>query len=219
VPNEVPDAIAQYGKARTQCLGNCETGILDMTPLFGYACWCFFGNINSNLGRGPPIDAFDTVCRDLALCYRCIHFDAENEDDTGCDPYNTQFESNLSSFSTANGIGMNNITSLCQTDNIENCTWRTCSCAMSMVTKFFNLTFDVENTYDVNLKHSNGFDYSLECPMQNYAGDRSCCGFYPQRRTFNRHEFRECCNDKSIYNPMRHQCCDDGSFVGLGNHC
>jgi len=196
--------------------GDCNVGFMDLTPLWGYGCWCFFGNIDSTLGRGPPIDHYDGVCKELTQCYRCIIHDADNEGDDECDPYNTEFESSLM---VSGSFGINNITTSCQTSNQNSCQWRTCSCAMTMVSNFFNLSFDTETEYDENMKHSNGFDYNLECPQQGRAQDRQCCGYYPNRRTFDRSEFRDCCHQKSIYNPLRHQCCDSGEHVGLGARC
>jgi len=196
--------------------GECDTGFMDLTPLWGYGCWCFFGNIDSTLGRGPPIDAYDAVCKEMTQCYRCIIFDADNEEDEECDPYNTDFETSMT---VSGSFGINNITTSCQTQNVAPCEWRTCACAMTMVSNFFNLSFDSENSYDESMKHSNGFDYNLECPQQGRASDRQCCGYYPNRRTYDRSEFRDCCHEKSIYNPLRHQCCPNGEHVGLGGRC
>jgi hypothetical protein len=218
LPADVPTYMVDWFNVQTgrsECVEDCEAGVLDMSPLWGYGCWCFFGNIDSTLGRGPPIDAYDSVCKDMTLCYRCIIADAESESDS-CDPYNVTFESTLS---TSGLMGLSNVTATCSTDNVEPCSWRTCSCAMTMVTKFFNLSFGQDGTFDENLQHKNGFDYQLECPQQGKATDRQCCGFYPNRRTYDRGEARDCCHEKSIYNPLRHQCCDDGSYTGLGGRC
>lgn len=207
---------------RNACEGdNCQTGTLQLEALFGYGCWCFFGRIDSALGRGPPVDLYDATCQKLALCYRCIFVDAENEGDDECDPFQTEFAATISLTDILGGGGgaSSNATTSCRTENTENCSWRTCSCAMTMITSFFNLSFDANNVYDDNLKHSEGFDYNLECPQQGKSLDRQCCGFYPQRRTFDRKESRECCHDITIYNPLRHICCDDGTHVGLGHNC
>lgn len=219
----VPDDWVQWFKTQTgevQCQddgnGNCQAGFMDLTPLHGYGCWCFFGNINTAYGRGPPIDSYDAVCKGLTQCYRCIIHDSDNEEDEECDPYNQEFESVLT---VSGSFGIQNITSICQSNNVPNCAWRTCSCAMTMVSGFFNLSFDALSDYDENLKHSNGFDYNLECPQQGRATDRQCCGKYPNRRTYDRGEARDCCLESTIYNPLRHQCCDDGSRVGLGGRC
>jgi len=219
-PADVPDMFADWYNVqtgRTECVEGCETGVLEMSPLFGYGCWCFFGNIDSTLGRGPPIDAFDQVCKDLALCFRCIHHDAENEGDEGCDPYNTKFQSSVAAGGM--GSGLYNMTTSCQTDNVANCSWRTCACSMKMVAAFFNLAFNTDQNYDEKLKHSNGFDYYLECPAQGKSFDRQCCGYYPDRRTYDRGEARDCCHEQTIYNPLRHQCCSDGSKARLGESC
>ena len=215
--------VEKFGEAhgfRSACEGeNCQTGTLDLEALFGYGCWCFFGRIDSALGRGPPVDAYDATCQKLALCYRCIFVDAENEGDAECDPFQTTFSATISLNSILGGGASENATTSCQTENQDPCSWRTCSCAMTMITSFFNLSFDSSAVYDDNLKHSEGFDYNLECPQQGKAQDRQCCGFYPERRTFDRKESRECCHDISIYNPLRHVCCDDGTHIGLGHSC
>jgi hypothetical protein len=204
---------------KADCEGDaCQTGTLNLEPLFGYGCWCFFGRIDSALGRGPPVDAYDATCQKLALCYRCIFVDSEN-DGEDCDPFTTEFSATISMNQLLGGGAASNASTTCITQNAENCSWRTCSCAMTMITSFFNLSFDSSNPYDDNLKHANGFDYNLECPQQGRAQDRQCCGFYPSRRTFDRHEARECCHDISIYNPLRHICCPDGSHMGLGHSC
>lgn len=204
---------------KNQCEGSsCQSGTLALEALFGYGCWCFFGNIDSTLGRGPPIDAYDATCQKLSLCYRCIFVDADNENDEECDPFTTSFTATLS-LGGFGGSGVSNMTADCQTDNQAPCSWRTCACAMTMLTSFFNLSFDSSAVYDDNLKHANGFDYNLECPQQGRAQDRQCCGFYPERRTYDRGEARDCCHEKSIYNPLRHVCCDDGTHIGIGNNC
>ena len=211
--------LAAYNK--NECEGdNCSTGTLNLEALFGYGCWCFFGRIDSALGRGPPVDAYDATCQKLALCYRCIFVDSANEGDEECDPFTATFSASFS-LGSLTGQGVNNATTTCQTENQSACSWRTCSCAMTMVTNFFNLSFDPQNAYDENLKHSAGFDYNLECPEQGRAVDRQCCGYYPDRRTYDHGDgsVRACCHEKTIYNPMRHVCCADGSHVGIGHNC
>jgi hypothetical protein len=223
VPVEVPDWMGDFldhQTGRTECdtdaNGECAAGFMDLSPLWGYGCWCFLGNVESTLGRGPPIDSFDTVCKGLTTCYRCITNDAE-QDDRHCDPYTVEFDASLQ---VSGQIGqLANITATCQTKNQDECAWQTCSCAMTMVSGFFNLSFAGSEGFDPNLQHKNGFDYALECPQQGVATDRQCCGFYPSRRTYDRSEYRDCCHNKSIFNPLRHQCCDDGSYVGLGGRC
>lgn len=192
---------------------------LNLEPLFGYGCWCFFGRIDSNLGRGPPVDEYDSVCQKLSLCYRCIFVDSENEGDDECDPFTVEFDATLDLNALFNGNGLQNATTSCRTDNQSKCSWRTCSCAMTMISSFFNLSFDSQNVYDDNLRHKNGFDYNLECPMQGKSEDRQCCGYYPNRRTYDRKSSRDCCHEKSIFNPLRHVCCADGTHVGLGTQC
>jgi len=218
IPSMVPEAVAS--RIDDPNSGNCEgagcdrSGV-DLSPLMGYACWCFFGNINSAYGRGPPLDGTDAICQRLVLCYRCIFVDAENEGED-CDPYSQSYDATLS----VSGInGLSNLTTSCQTNNVANCAWRTCSCTMTMITGFINNSFDADDNYNDDYKHENGFDYALDCPQQGKSQDRQCCGFYPDRRTFDRHSERACCHDRSIYNPLRHQCCEDGSHIGLGNHC
>jgi len=222
-PIEVPDWMGQFldnQTGRSECDGTdgaeCQAGFMDLSPLWGYGCWCFLGNVESTLGRGPPIDGYDNVCKKLTTCYRCITNDAENED-RHCDPYTETFDASLQVSGTFGELS--NITTTCQTQNQDDCSWQTCACAMTMVAGFFNLNFDGATTFDENLQHKNGFDYQLECPQQGVANDRQCCGYFPDRRTYDRSEFRDCCHNKSIYNPLRHQCCDDGSYTGLGGHC
>jgi len=219
VPAMVPESIADNMKdpAKSQCEGDgCQTGVLDLSPLFGYGCWCFFGNIDSALGRGPPLDSYDAICQKLALCYRCVIVDAAEDGADDCDPMTVSFNAGLT---MSGSLGISNVTTSCQTENEANCSWRTCTCAMTMITGFFNLSFDSSNVFDDNLSHDNGFDYNLECPQQGRALDRQCCGFYPTRRTYDRGEARDCCHSRTIFNPLRHVCCDDGSHVGLGNQC
>lgn len=218
IPANVADIwVDWYNKqtGRVDCEGDCDTGALDLTALHGYGCWCFLGNVDSALGRGPPLDAYDAICQKLSLCYRCVIVDAENEGEE-CDPFTVEFNANLA---VSGAFGIQNVSTSCQTNNEANCAWRTCTCAMTMVTSFFNLSFDSSNVYDDNVVHENGFEYNVECPQQGKSLDRQCCGFYPGRRTYDRGEARQCCHERSIYNPIRHQCCDDGLHVGLGNHC
>lgn len=218
--NAVAAAVeASYGTASDLEIKAVQSGAISLEALQGYGCWCFFGNIDSALGRGPPIDSYDATCQKLSLCYRCIFVDAENENDDECDPFNTAFQAEIDINALLGGGGINNASVACIQDNQSACSWRTCSCAMTMITSFFNLSFDSNNVYDDNMKHSNGFDYALECPQQGKSLDRQCCGWYPDRRTYDRGEARACCHERSIYNPMRHVCCPDGTHLGLGHSC
>jgi len=210
---EIPSMVPESVMSRMDSPGEKA---VDLSPLFGYACWCFFGNVNSQYGRGPPLDGTDAVCQKLVLCYRCIIVDAENSNED-CDPYTQTFDATV--IVSGIGGGLNNITTGCMSNNNNNCAWMTCSCTMTLTDNLINLAFDPNDNYNNDYKHENGFDYALDCPQQGKSQDRQCCGHYPTRRTYDRHAERACCHEKSIYNPLRHQCCEDGSHIGLGNRC
>lgn len=219
IPVQIPDWMWQWYMqkiGRSVCYEDCDAGFMDMSPLFGYGCWCFFGDIDSQKGRGQPVDAYDEICKDLLQCYRCAMTDGTNEG-AECDPFEQEYKTSIE---TGGNNGIDNATSSCQAHNPDACSWRTCSCAMMMVARFFQLTFDINSIYDHSLKHDNGFEYDVQCPITPHMNvNKQCCGHYPFRRIYDHGDSRHCCNEKTIYNPMRHQCCDDGSRTGLAGMC
>ena len=66
-----------------------------------------------------------------------------------------------------------------------------------------------------NKKNNNFRNFKPEFrPFKPKAID-TCCGEYPKRSPYNTGE-KQCCHEQHIFNPLMHDCCDDGSlgFVG-----
>lgn len=77
------------------------------------------------------------------------------------------------------------------------------------------LELDSEHRTPKSEKNSNFRNFKPEGrPLKPKAID-TCCGDYPKRSPFNTGEKR-CCHEKHIFNPLMHDCCDDGTlgFVG-----
>ena len=55
------------------CTFDTQSSII--TPIFGYGCWCNFGDMFGK-GGGKPVDALDRSCKQLQKCVQsdCLKF-------------------------------------------------------------------------------------------------------------------------------------------------
>ena len=89
---------------------------LDLEPLFGYGCWCFFDRPEHNLGRSQAVDEFDTICQRLTTCFKCAVMDSN----ASCDPYNVEFEAEIDLMALLGGTSTDT-ESECRSKNDDDC--------------------------------------------------------------------------------------------------
>lgn len=211
VPRDVPEWMLNHFSQRT------TIGFLKQTPLFGYGCWCFFGNMAASIGHGIPVDSFDNLCKNFMQCYRCASKDALSES-TRCDPWITDFEVDTSK----SVLIWSNVTQSCSPNNDVPCEYRTCACTIHLVSELWDLIFNPDVNFDLAYKHDNGFDFSGQCAKTGGEGgdgpgsEKQCCGVYPTRSIYIVHESRQCCQNSGVYNPLFQECCGDGQVVKIG---
>lgn len=167
-----------------------------------YGCWCFLDGAPGK-GRSGPIDVFDFRCKTLHDGYQCIEYDAENEGDFDCVPWEQHYE-----FQFEN----QEILSSCYNSNPgDNCAARSCIVEQTFIDSIFEIFFSgvaINNGY----KHGNGFDTKVECPIKQCAGGscesvRDCCGDYPTRAMYRTYGGdRQCCGAK-VYDTSVMECC------------
>jgi len=179
------------------------TGLFDFNSILNYGCWCNFGP-HLLKGDGGAVNKPDQICRKLQLCLRCARFDGRTDPSPyTCEPSNQAYTGAYIS---------SNYEIDCGAQRPNQCAEHVCSCNMDFIIELFKLTFDNDFIYESEFLLANGFSQADECHSKNPGiGETACCGYYPERYPYNtKAEFKSCCNDHHLFNPMEQQCCDDG---------
>lgn len=187
--------------------GGCSVAF-NLEKIWNYGCWC---NFNENLmkGVGQPLDIFDSLCKNYQNCLRCARYD-ENL----CDPKTESFQA-IGSWAPSDEALLMKCS---EANGSDDCKTYVCSCHTTLIAELIKLLW-IPNTPIVNpsFKHPS-FDPST-CGNNGGAGDNdhSCCGNYPERYPFALGQ-ADCCDNKKIYQPMSHQCCNygDGTTAPTG---
>lgn len=206
--------------------GNSCIVPLTLKGIWGYGCWCNFG-ISVLQGESQPVNAYDSICKSMQQCLRCVKFDGEEAGET-CDPKNPPEYNSTFTLDTAR----TGLAAQCGTQNNNDCAIRICTCELSLLSGVLEALWDGEN-YNSSYLHIYGFDPSEECGAVNQPtsgeelAEPGCCGVYPERETYNKVS-RSCCESTSLpadqltqtlYNQNTHQCCADGSVIAPGDQC
>jgi len=189
-----------------------------LDPINGYGCWCYFQDDHGK-GKGIPANEMDEVCRILHEGYECTIYDAEQENDMDCVPWNEVYSSGsglgLAADDPDNLSAESALRKECFAANSgNNCAARACSVENYFVVNVFKLFMNDKNL-DLSLKHSLGkFDPADpdSCPIKNTdapLSEKECCGAYPLRKPFKLigvNGPRGCCGEKT-FNSNILQCC------------
>merc|ERR1711937_41854 len=193
---------------RNRSISHCPptgcTSLFDFTSILNYGCWCNFGS-HLLKGDGGPVNIADQICRKLQLCLRCARYDGRTDPiPYTCEPINQAYTGAYISSNYEVDCSVNN--------QFDQCAEHVCSCNMDFIAELFKLIFDNDFIYESEYLHANGFSQADECYFENPGtGETACCGYYPTRYPYNTQaEFKSCCNDHYLFNPMEQQCCDDG---------
>jgi len=167
-----------------------------------YGCWCYLDGA-SGKGKSAAIDEFDQTCKVLHDGYQCIEHDAINENDLSCVPWEQDYEFQFSN---------QDVSSSCHASNpSSNCAARACIVEQSFIEGLMKILFS-GTAINNNLKHANGFDTAVECPIKKCAGGscesgKSCCGDYPARAMYRTYGGdRQCCGS-TVFDGAVMECC------------
>jgi len=188
--------------------GGCQSKFL-VKPIWNYGCWCNFGK-RLLMGAGAPVNLVDSFCRNLQLCLRCARWDGKHDPQPyQCDPMSQSYK----------GVQVGSKFEVdCSVGNDPNfCASHVCSCNTHFIMSLFTLIWDPDYEYDASYKHANGFDWDANCYNMPGEGETSCCGYYPTRYPYNvQSEFKQCCDEHFIFNPMDQCCSDNGEVLPIG---
>ena len=162
----------------------------------------------SDMGKGRPVDALDTVCKAHKECLQCAS--KQYGADRICLSDNVAY---MHMYNTSKAEPY------C-TNDADTCERATCECDVA----FAKAQLAVKNTYNEQYHHSFGnFDPTdqANCPF----GPSLSSGSSSSPGSGSSSADKKCCNnaDKStnfkLYNANKQQCCSDGSLKELGQFC
>lgn len=192
------------------CSDNSCAVPISLQGLWGYGCWCNFDQkFNPFYGSQLTVNPFDSVCKRMHQCLRCVAEDSHY----GCDVKGTN-EHQL-----ASALSSNDDTSMMATCELANqnstCSAQACTCEVNLIAELIDLIWQ-ETPYQPEYLHRNGFD-KKNCMAENQSLDLTqyqCCGEYPTRYPFTRPQ--SCCREgteEKAYNLIFESCCPVAGVV------
>lgn len=177
-------------RTTTQINTNCQDTECDvpitLKGIWGYGCWCNFGN-NLLQGRGQPVNEHDAACKRMQHCLRCAEMDAL-ADNYACDAKTNQYNSILGQSLPNINTNVYSLNSACGQVNEGNaCGAHICTCEIQLINEILGLVW-VSYTHDPAPRHPDNpfggsFDYDSNCVVPPPSGpvgkDLACCGKYP----------------------------------------
>jgi len=185
--------------------------------LQNYGCHCFPGQTRAAGGKGAPVDAQDSLCRDLARCHRCVtmQYGADQVDvDYGKYRF-SKIPGDVSCQKTSDRGFPQSHRDLCE-------------CDAHFARELAKIWKDSEfNDYFwLHPKHmrqiANGnlvaskFDIDQTCVGNETGKADQCCGAYPLRYPYDSNQ-KSCCNDNAMYSPVVNECCTSGQVAEIGS--
>lgn len=186
---------------------------LNLRGIWGYGCYCNFGN-RLTQGKGSPVNKEDAICKRMQLCLRCAEMDAR-DGNYFCNARTTTYNSELGQSLPGQNSNQYSFNSGCMVQNpTDLCAAHVCTCEMQLINEFLELYWE-GNTHDTAPRHPSNpyggdFDYDANCFSNPGQTEIQCCGRYPFRYTFNALD-KSCCEvTQEIYSDFQGQCCDSG---------
>lgn len=208
---------------------NLKAMVMTMQPVnvtvFGrycyYGCWCLpNGQHNLAAGYGQPVDPIDEVCKEFALCYKCLEMDFAGE----CDPEKRAYR--WGRVRDNNGVTYD----LSCKDNhergpVHRCKRYTCECDRVLA-----MGLHYTHWYWNESHHARwgGFDREASCANEctDCAPQNDCCGAYGAASTeianpLTRRPYSTdkpnagCCQDVYYYNTQSQECCIQDDNVSV----
>lgn len=182
-----------------------------------YGCHCFPGSSKAAGGKGgAPVDAQDTLCKELADCHKCVSLEFGDLIDVDKSGYKWDQDAQTGELTCGR--------------NKDPAKLALCKCDSKFAADFGNLwTDDSFNKYYwlsprqvAKYPDVSRFDPVDTCQSfgggtgRDHANDK-CCGLdYPDRIPYSS-GYRSCCESSGIlYNPMFETCCD-GRIESVGS--
>ena len=109
--------------------GGCNVPIM-LQPIWGYGCWCNFGE-NLMQGSGKPQDDYDQICQNMQMCMKCAVIDTGYE----CDPLVDTYNATISWF----GSKSETLMADCSSDNSNECASFLCTCELNLINNLLTL--------------------------------------------------------------------------------
>lgn len=208
---------------------NLKAMVMTMQPpsvtVFGrycyYGCWCLpNGQHNLAAGYGQPVDPIDEVCKEFALCYKCLDMDFAGS----CQPEKRSYRWGR----VKDGFGVT-YDLMCK-DNPDQgpnhrCKRYTCECDRVLA-----MGLGATHMFWNESHHARwgGFDREASCETDcvGCIPQDDCCGAYGAASTdspnpMTRRPYAStnpnsgCCQDVFYYNTIAQDCCVDGATVSV----
>ena len=140
-----------------------------MLAINGYGCWCYLETDDMHLGRGEPVDEIDQFCRYLIEGYACAYWDAENEGDDDCIPWEVEYNAGVSLggfYSDSDPTEL--LVNACNNNNMgDNCKIRACIIEGFMITNIVDAFFTNVRVNEDH-RHVSGFDPTSSCKVKKW---------------------------------------------------
>jgi len=202
---------------------NMNSGFRSLDSTLGsldqnYGCWCYLDDFHG-LGKGKPIDGVDSECKTLHHNYECLILDTIKGAPDSCDenPWNVEYQltNPVQLISALLDRNQNDAVELCKESNLDD----VCAQNVCIVEMIFTIRVNIaKNEYGFHIYdfgHDYGFQSQEECTIfgenESAGGDKSCCGDYPDRKSFRPNAGGKGCCGGKVYSGLFLECCDDGS--------
>jgi len=211
---------------------NLKAMVMSLQPnkelVFGrfcyYGCWCLpNGQHNLAAGYGVPVDPIDEVCKEFALCYKCLDMDFDGE----CNPEKRSYRWGklINDDNEVYGVVCRDPT---DDGSIKRCKRYTCECDKILAVGLGTYWMSWNRSYHARW---GGFDREASCLSGCEGGgcppQDDCCGAYGSgstdqldltvsRRPYGSSSLTAaCCQDVFYYNKNTQQCClqQDGTVT------
>lgn len=208
---------------------NLKAMVMTMQPVnvtvFGrycyYGCWCLpNGQHNLAAGFGQPVDPIDEVCKEFALCYKCLDLDFAGS----CNPEKRSYR--WGRLRDSNGVTYD---LECRDDHTRGAAHRckryTCECDRVLAIGLGHTHWYWNESHHARW---GGFDREASCETDciGCIPQDDCCGAYGSASTATANPMTRrpyastnpnsgCCQDVFYYNTVSQECCIDGSTVSV----
>jgi len=228
--------------------GKCDVPV-KLADIWGYGCWCNFPVLGR--GGGPILDEFDHVCNFLSRCNRCAGRDGDQATPPYiCDPATEDFTIRVrwdmqnmgltGDCAVANDNDCDTHLCSCQMTFISrlldalwagakvaainfhgHSDWNGNRCKGGEMPEQITVPTIDPNSLTTQAPNQQDTVHTPHTMDQGHDDHFICCGFYPDRFSFNGDNWG-CCETQDQRNPYKlttHVCCADGSTVAVGETC
>lgn len=217
----------QIGNALTQA-GVKVPGdrLLASHQFTNYGCWCYMDETHGK-GRGPPVDEFDALCKELHHNYECLLMETAAGTNGSCavDPWEVEYTTPMAVLLGIVNLDFDAVLAGCESEFADDeCKMNVCKTEIGFGVRQTILQNTAANRQDM-YEHENGF-MPLEgdnCPIKDNSdtgdNEKKCCGPYPNRFPYKTNGGdRGCCSTKT-FDVNTLECCNDGSGIKFIGGC